>query len=391
VLKKKSLIETVLKKIYNLKLRLNIFSPTLFFAYLRMRKSLFILSFITGAIAFLSFTRQEELSIDKLRKLYSLPPDQWPAPSVDTGVPWKELGLLPESPLEKHKDSLKHLIELGKTLFFDTRLSGSGKISCATCHQPELNWTDAKEKSLGHEGAVNKRNSPTIQNSWYYNRLFWDGRSTDLQDQAFAPINSESEMNSEMHDVMRKLSKVKGYKHLFKQAFGEEDIDPFRMTEAIAAFEKTVVSRKTKWDEFLEGNKRALNNEEIKGLHLFRTKARCMNCHHGPLFTDNGFHHNGFSGTDEGYYKVSHQGEDSGKLKTPSLRDVMKTGPWMHDGTVKNIEEILEKYSGSSLPPGTDKLIRPLDLTAREKKQLIAFLHAISAAPAEFIKPVIPD
>jgi cytochrome c peroxidase len=357
-----------------------------------MRKPLFILFFITGAIAFLSFTRQDEVvSADKLRKLYSLPPDQWPAPSVDAGVPWKELGLLPESPLEKHKDSLKHLIELGKTLFFDTRLSGSGKISCATCHQPELNWTDAKEKSLGHEGAVNKRNSTTIQNSWYYNRLFWDGRSTDLQDQAFAPINSESEMNSEMHEVMRKLSKVKGYKLLFKQAFGDEDIDPFRMTEAIAVFEKTVVSRKTKWDEFLEGNKRALNNEEIKGLHLFRTKARCMNCHHGPLFTDNGFHHNGFSGTDAGYYKVSHKGEDSGKLKTPSLRDVMKTGPWMHDGAEKSIASILDTYNNGPQSPGTDHLILPLGLSEKEKKQLLAFLNTISAPAAAFAKPVMPE
>jgi len=347
---------------------------------------------ITGTIIFFSFTGQEkELSVDKLRKLYSRSPDQWPAPSVDAGVQWKELGPLPGSPLEKQKDSLRHLVELGKILFFDTRLSGSGKISCATCHQPELHWTDGKEKSIGHEGAVNKRNSPTIQNSWYYSRLFWDGRSKDLQDQAFAPINSESEMHSEMHDVMRTLSKIKGYKLLFKQAFGDDDIDPFRMTEAIAAFEKTVVGRPSKFDEFLSGNKKALDNDAIQGLHLFRTKARCMNCHHGPLFSDNGFHNNGFSAGDAGYYKVSHKDEDTGKMKTPSLRDVMKTGPWMHDGSVKNVEIIVEKYNTASLPPGTDKLIRPLELTAKEKKQLVAFLHAISAAPAEFTKPVIPD
>lgn len=111
-------------------------------------------------------------------------------------------------------------------------------------------------KSIGHEGAVTQRNSPTIQNSWYYNRLFWDGRSRDLQDQAFGPINSETEMHSEMPEVMRKLRRVKGYKELFKKAFGDEEIDPFVMTEAIATFEKTISSRKSRFDEFLEGNKK---------------------------------------------------------------------------------------------------------------------------------------
>ena len=264
---------------------------------------------------------------------------------VDEGVQWTELGILPESPLAKNYDSLQHIIELGKILFFDIRLSSSGKISCATCHQPELNWTDGKEKSIGHEGAVTKRNSPTIQNSWFYNRLFWDGRARDLQDQAFAPINSETEMHSEMHEVMRKLSKITSYHDLFEKAFGDEDIDPFKMTEAIATFEKTIVSRKSKFDEFLAGNKKALSNSQLRGLHLFRTKAKCMNCHNGPLFSDNQFHNIGFSGTDEGYYKVSHKDEDIGKFKTPSLRDVMKTGPWMHDGTQKDMPSILDKFN----------------------------------------------
>jgi len=132
-------------------------------------------------VAALSFTKES------LRSIYSKPPSQWPAPTIDAGVQWKELGILPESPIEKQKDSLKHVIELGKALFFDQRLSGSGKISCATCHQPELNWTDGKEKSLGHEGAINKRNSPTIQNTWFYKSLFWDGRSRDLQDEDLPP------------------------------------------------------------------------------------------------------------------------------------------------------------------------------------------------------------
>ncbi len=310
---------------------------------------------------------------------------------VDEGVQWTELGILPESPLAKNYDSLQHIIELGKILFFDIRLSSSGKISCATCHQPELNWTDGKEKSIGHEGAVTKRNSPTIQNSWFYNRLFWDGRARDLQDQAFAPINSETEMHSEMHEVMRKLSKITSYHDLFEKAFGDEDIDPFKMTEAIATFEKTIVSRKSKFDEFLAGDKKALSNSQLRGLHLFRTKAKCMNCHNGPLFSDNQFHNIGFSGTDEGYYKVSHKDEDIGKFKTPSLRDVMKTGPWMHDGSQKDMPSILEIFNKAEKVSNMDNLLKPLGLTSTEKTDLLAFLNAISSPPIKFQKPVLPE
>jgi cytochrome c peroxidase len=356
-----------------------------------------MLSILSGLVILLvSFTFNDS-EADSLRKIYSQSPDKWPAPFVEPDVQWKELGKLPESPMAKHKDSLHEMIALGKVLFFDERLSGSGKISCATCHQPELNWTDGKEKSVGHEGAITKRNSPTIQNTWFYNRLFWDGRSRDLIDQAFAPINSETEMHSEMPDVMRKLRKIKGYKELFKKAFGDEEIDPFRMTEAIATFEKTIVSGKTRFDEFLEGKKRALNNSELRGLHLFRTRAKCMNCHNGPLFSDNQFHNNGFHlngdpKNDKGYYQVSHKEDDIGKFKTPSLRDVMKTGPWMHNGMMKTMDEVLSHYSkGAKHNGGADTLIHNLFLNRKEHVDLLAFLQAISTEPVKFEKPILPE
>lgn len=341
-----------------------------------------------GLISSLSFSKEN------LRSIYSRPPAEWPKPAIDSGVQWMELGVLPESPVEKQKDSLQHIIKLGKALFFDTRLSASGKISCATCHLPELNWTDGKEKSVGHEGAVNKRNSPTIANSWFYNRLFWDGRAKDLPDQAFAPIISESEMGSDMPEVMMKLRRIKGYKELFRKAFGEEGIDPAKMTEAIAMFEKTVISNKSRFDEFLEGDKKALTNSEIRGLHLFRTKARCMNCHNGPLFTDNQFHKNNitFSYDDDGLYKVTHREEDKRKFKTPSLRDVARTGPWMHNGKINSLEQIISRYSTAKFPSGeASPLLKNLGLSSREKKDLLAFLKAISAPPVNFQKPVMPE
>jgi cytochrome c peroxidase len=342
---------------------------------------------VASSVAFTNNTSDSDA--DKLRKIYSQSPDKWPAPFIDEGVDWKELGILPASPLENKKDSLRHLIELGKILFFDTRLSGSEKISCATCHQPELSWTDGKEKSLGHEGTINKRNSPTIQNTWFYNKLFWDGRSSSLEDQSFAPINSESEMHGDMRELSRKLKNIKGYLSLFDSAFGDPSINPQRISKAIAVFERTVVSRKSKLDEFLAGKKKVLNNEELKGLHLFRTKARCMNCHNGPLFSDNQFHNNGFAGKDVGLYFVTHKDEDMGKFKTPSLRDIQKTGPWMHDGSFNNLAEIVEKYNHGT--PGSDQLVKPLSLNKDEINALLSFLNAISSPPMEFKKPILPQ
>ena len=349
-----------------------------------MRKLFVIASLVSIVLSSLSFSKES------LRSIYSRPSSEWPKPSVDEGVYWKELGILPSSPLDLQNDSIKNLVELGKILFFDTRLSNSGKISCATCHQPELSWTDGKEKSIGHEGAMNKRNSPSLQNVWFFQKLFWDGRAKDLQDQAFAPINSESEMHSDMPDVMRKIRSVKEYSNLFKKAFGDDAIDPDRMTEAIASFEKTIVSRKSRFDDFLEGNKKALTNSELRGLNLFRTKARCMNCHNGSLFSDNQFHNTGLTHGDDGYYKVTHKDEDKGKFKTPSLRDVVKTGPWMHDGSFTDLSQVISRYNIAKAPPGSSDLIRSIGLTNKEMKDLLAFLKAISAEPLVFGKPSIP-
>ncbi len=352
-----------------------------------MRKWLFVFSLCITVTFLVSFSEQEPAM--NWRAVYSRSPAEWPAPFVDKGVEWKELGPLPQSPLLGKMDSLTGMIELGKALFFDTRLSGSGKISCATCHQPELNWTDGKQRSIGHEGAITRRNSPTIQNSWVYNKLFWDGRARDLQDQAFAPINSETEMHSDMPDVMRKLRNVKGYRELFKKAFGDQHIDPDRMTEAIAVFEKTIVSQKSRFDQFLEGKKNALSGKELRGLHLFRTKAMCMNCHHGPMLTDNQFHKSVFNDEDAGHYAVTHNEADKGKFKTPSLRDVMKTGPWGHNGSFHSMTDLMPVYNKRS-PSPAGMQTRKLNLSRKEMSDLLAFLQAISSPPVEFKKPELP-
>lgn len=336
-----------------------------------------------------SFARQS------LREQYALPPAQWPAPWVETGVEWKELGLLPEVSFGPvHPDTLQHRIALGKALFFDPRLSSSGKISCASCHQPALHWTDGKARSIGHELRTGKRNAPTILNSFFYHRLFWDGRARDLADQAFAPIVSESEMNSDMPDVMLKLRRIKGYRDMFRQAWGSELINPERMTEAIAVFEMTVKSEPSAFDRFVSGDKRAMSASEIRGLHLFRTKARCFNCHNGPAFTDNRFHNPGiirfpYDPKDLGLYKVTHEEADKGKFRTPSLRDVVYTGPWMHDGTEDDLDMILYMYSKNTRLPSGNPV--HTGLTSKEMKDLRAFLKAISAPVKNMPAPPLPE
>lgn len=354
-----------------------------------MKRIITTVIIITSLLFCISFTRQN------LRHQYSRPAAQWPAPWVDDGVAWTELAPLPPVPVDLKNDTIIHKAELGKALFFDPRLSSSGKISCASCHDPALNWTDGKERSVGHNGTVGKRNAPTIQNAWFYKKLFWDGRARDLQDQAFAPIVSESEMNSDMPEVMATLRRIPGYRSLFKKAFGSENIDPERMTEAIAVFEKTISPAESRFDRFVKGDKRALNNSELKGLHLFRTKARCFNCHNGPMFTDNQFHNTGpvmyapYDRKDLGRYKVTHQDADTGKFRTPSLRDVMRTGPWFHDGTEKDMGSVINRFHQHS--PSPAGVFRNLELSAKEQKDLLAFLQAISAAPKPFVAPVLPQ
>ena len=334
---------------------------------------------------------------DSLRNIYFSSPQNWPAPNVEKGVYWKELGILPGTPIANMEDSLQAIINLGKTLFFDTRLSSSNKISCASCHEPQKQWADARVKSIGHNDLENKRNSPTILNVWFYNKLFWDGRSHSLADQAFSPINSESEMASEMPDLMRKLRRIKGYTALFENAFNGEGINPETVTMALEIFQKTVVSKKAAFDYFLEGDKNALSDGALRGLHLFRTKANCMNCHNGNLFSDNDFQNNGTSflienRKDEGRYEFTKVVSDRYKFKTPILRDVFYTAPYFHNGSVKTLEEVVQAYNlGMPQAELKSNFIKPLQLSEAEIKDIISFLQSISAVADSFSIPAMPQ
>lgn len=367
-----------------------------------MTKVIGLIVFLFAGLLLLSFKSSDwsssaSVNADTLRKAYSRPPHLWPKPHVDQSVNYKELGTLLKSPIDTSDTVMKPIILLGKLLFFDARLSASNRISCATCHAPNLFWTDAKEVSLGHDDLPNVRNAPSLENVWFYNNFFWDGRAKTLAQQAEGPISAHNEMNQNLSLLASKISSIKGYQAYFMSAFGAKEVTNERIFKSLAIFQQTIVSEPSPFDQFLTGDSLALTDQQLRGLHLFRTKARCMNCHYGPYFTDNEFHNIGLSeygkaNQDLGLYEVSKKTEDLGKFKTPGLRNVTNTGPWFHNGTVKTLDSLMllynmgmpdltpnEQQKSDRLFPKNDRLLRGIMLSVGERKAVIAFLEALSS------------
>ncbi|WP_166383271.1 cytochrome-c peroxidase [Polaribacter sp. 11A2H] len=338
----------------------------------------------------------------------------WPKPNLDSTVnktTFKDIGVLPNVTHPKRNLYNAKKAKLGKTLFFDPRLSSSGQIACASCHNPELAWTDNSTRSFGHDRQTGARNSMTILNSGYAHTLFWDGRASSLEDQARFPIGDPVEMNEKLHIAVDKIAEIEGYKPLFKAAFGNDTISLQRIQYAIATFERTVKSYKTNFDKFIEGDSTKLTNQEVNGLHLFRTKARCINCHNTPYFSDNQFHNDGqtlFGTKDEdfGRYNVTKNMADIGKIRTPTLREVARTGPWMHNGHFPSLLDVLQfynlgnpspiqkKYLGigrDSLIPYTSPILQKLNLDKSEVLDLLAFLETLSSGKGRTLIPNLPN
>lgn len=338
-------------------------------------------------------------SIENLRKLYSSgDPKTWPAATIDSNtVNFQEIGALQSPTFPEDNSFSKEKRELGKMLFFDPRLSKSKQISCASCHDPALAWGDGKPVSHGQDRQTGVRNSKSILNVAYASPLFWDGRAATLEDQARFPVKDPKEMANHVDLAVKSIKKIKGYKPLFKEAFGDENITEDRIFKAIATFERTVTSRKSRFDKFIEGDAKQLTDQEINGLHLFRTKARCINCHNSHYFSDNQFHNIGLTYykrkyEDLGLYTQTNDPKDVGKFRTPSLRDVKFTAPYMHNGLFPNIRGVLNMYNAGmpnrKLPEGYEKdpkypinsnLLEVLNLNEDELQALEAFLGAISS------------
>ncbi len=331
----------------------------------------------------------------ELRAAYEKSPDQWPAAEVDAAVKVIELGLLPPVEHPESNPYSKEKVDLGRELFFSPKLSGSGQFACASCHNPELGWGDGITASFGHDRQLNKRNAPTIMNTAFSPKLFHDGRADSLEDQVLGPIVAENEMHADPEVVVKRVQEDAELAPMFKKAFGDDTIDMDRIAKAIACFERTVVGGRSRFDLFLRGRGNALTDDAIRGLHLFRTKAGCMNCHHGPNFTDNLFHDVGLSYygrklQDLGRYEITKDPKDVGAFRTPTLRNIERTGPYMHNGLFE-LDGVLnlynagmptlkraERFKDDPLFPTKSHLLKPLKLTRQEIADLKAFLLSLT-------------
>ncbi|KMQ63226.1 cytochrome C peroxidase [Chryseobacterium angstadtii] len=358
--------------------------------------------------------KQKTSFLAELRRLYSSgDSSKWPKPILDPeAIPYfAEIGHLPEMQFPTDNPYSEDKALLGKTLFFDPRLSQSNQIACASCHDPELGWCDSRTFSFGHNRQIGIRNAMSILNAGYAKSLFWDGRATSLEHQSEMPIQDVREMNGHIDLAAGKIAKIKGYETLFEKAFGNKTVSKDRISKAIAAFERTVKSGTSRFDQFIDGKAEIYSDDELMGLHLFRTKAQCMNCHSSGYFSNNQFENIGTSllgskQEDLGRYLVTKRIEDAGKFRVPGLRETTRTGPWMHNGSMTTLTEVIRFYSrgnpehsqqrstvhqGITLSSEKSGFVRLLDLSDEEISQLEAFLRTLSTQPEKVSLPVLPQ
>ena len=312
------------------------------------------------------------------------------------GVTVPDVGPLPTVvPIPSSNLNYTAKIELGKQLYFDGRLSKNNAISCAFCHNPGTGFADPRQTSIGVGGGVGGRQSPTVYNTGLNHVQFWDGRARSLEEQAIGPIHNPVEMAETHEHVVAKLGKIKGYQQQFKAVFGT-DVNLQGIAEAIAAYERTVLSTNSAFDKYVLGDQKAMDDAAVRGMALFRGKARCILCHNGPNFTDNQFHNLGVPQVgpmkeDLGRFVVSRAEKDRGAFKTPTLRSITETAPYMHDGAFKTLDEVVEFLDqGGGSNPNLSPLVKPLNLTAEEKSDLVAFLKALAGEPIPFSMPKLP-
>ncbi|MCL5024311.1 MAG: cytochrome-c peroxidase [Nitrospirae bacterium] len=321
-------------------------------------------------------------------------------------------------PVPKDNAQTPEKIDLGGKLFFDRRLSGDGTMSCATCHNPEQAFADGLDISLSYPTTKNWRNSPTLINAAFYRYLFHDGRAKTLEEQALFPIMSAFEMNKNLDYLEEQVRIVPEYTESFRKVFGG-DVTRERIAMALAAFERTLVSLNSPLDRYLKGDKHALSEEARKGLLLFQGKGKCADCHYGVNLSDDKFyalnvpenpvllndprvtatmrfvakvyHYRDFKNLkeDPGRYLITKRKADWKAFRTPTLREISKTAPYMHNGVLKTLDEVIEFFNEGG--GRGNKALKPLGLNAEEKAQLKAFLSEALIGKAITIRyPELP-
>ena len=273
-----------------------------------------------------------------------------------------------DNPLTREK------IELGRRLFRDRRLSEDGSISCASCHVPGRAFADARPVAIGVGGRIGRRNVPAIINRAYGRAFSWDGRTTSLEEQVIRPIGDPLEMGSTP-----------------EAAAGRLGISVIELSQALASYVRSTLAANSPYDRYLNGERSALSAEAVAGLQIFRGKGHCTACHIGPTFSDELFHNTGIAWDasaqalrDDGRFAVTGRKEDRGAFKTPTLREVARTAPYMHDGSLTRLADVVDFYDGGGREnPGLDREIRPLGLSRQDTRALVTFLRSLSGEVRE--------
>lgn len=282
------------------------------------------------------------------------------------------LGLELYMPVPEQNPLTPDKVELGRRLFFDPSLSADGRVSCASCHNPGLAFADSVPLSRGVHGRTTLRNSPSLLNAGWGRSFFWDGRTASLEEQVVRPIEDPREMG-------RPVSEVAAHTGLTS----------VMLAEALASYVRTLRSGDSPADRFAAGVTDALTAEQRAGFEIFIGKGNCATCHSGPLFTDHRFHNTGVAWVrgalaDSGRYTVTRRDTHLGAFKTPTLREITRTAPYMHDGSLASLEDVIEFYDrGGNSNRFLDRGLRPLRLTSEEKSALLAFLRALSGKVSE--------
>ncbi len=323
---------------------------------------------------------------DPLRAAYEKPPGQWPAPHIDEGVAFVELGALPPpAPAPSAR-----IVHLGRQLFFDPRLSADGRVACASCHRPDQGWTVRTPTATGANGQRGRRNPPGLQDVATRTHWAWDGAARSLAEQSLRPLTDPREMaNPSLASVWQRIRVMPEY-----AALSSSD----QLGQALAAFQRSLHPR-SRFDRFVQGEHRALDRRELQGLHLFRTTARCANCHFGSTLSDGRFHNLGIAffgepSQDLGRFEATGQCNDVGRFRTPSLRHVARTAPYMHHGLFDSLDGVLNLYARGGGDPRNSRAgvaadplyacaqrvsphLQALPLSAADIEALKAFLLAL--------------
>jgi cytochrome c peroxidase len=316
-----------------------------------------------------------------------LPKDTLPANLSLTEIP---LGLDTGRPVPADNPLTEAKVRLGRKLFFDPILSADGRVSCASCHQPEHGMSGPARFAAGIGGKQTTRNAPSLYNRAYGKAFFWDGREASLEGQAVRPIGCPQEMGESVSAAVARLRAHADYPAQFQAAFAD-GLTTENLAKALASFERVLLLGDSRVDRFRRGDIAALNEHELHGLWLYESRGRCWRCHSGPNLSDEEFHNTGVSWGEQpldlGRFAQTKRDADRGRFKTPTLRGVAATAPYMHDGSLATLEAVVEFYNrGGGKNPHLDSAMAPLGLSKEDEKDLVAFLRALSDVSATSTK-----